>query len=54
VRRSARHGSISAFGVDSAIGAAIGAAVDAALGRRGGIDRLPITPQRLHAMIRRL
>ncbi len=38
----------------TAMGAAIAAAVDAALGRPGAIDRLPITPQRMHAVIRRL
>jgi len=35
----------------SAAGAAIAAAVDDALGRPGAVRRLPITPNRLHALL---
>lgn len=37
------------LGVDT-----LAAAVDAVIGRPGAIDRLPITPRRLHAVISRL
>jgi aerobic carbon-monoxide dehydrogenase large subunit len=36
----------------NAVGAAIAAAIDDALGRRGAITRLPVTPQRLRALIK--
>jgi len=35
----------------TAVGAALAAAIDAALGRPGAIDRLPVTPDRLHAIV---
>jgi carbon-monoxide dehydrogenase large subunit len=36
----------------TAVGAALAAAIDAALGQPGAIDRLPITPDRLHAIVK--
>ena len=36
----------------NAVGAAIAAAIDDALGRPGAITRLPVTPQRLRALIK--
>ena len=38
----------------AAAGAAIAAAVDDALGRSGTVRRLPITPNRLHALLAEL
>jgi aerobic carbon-monoxide dehydrogenase large subunit len=38
----------------SAAGAAIAAAVDDALGRAGAVRQLPITPNRLHALLAEL
>ena len=35
----------------AAVGAAIAAAVDDALGKVGAVRRLPITPNRLHALL---
>jgi aerobic carbon-monoxide dehydrogenase large subunit len=35
----------------SAVGAAIAAAVDDALGKPGAVRQLPITPNRLHALL---
>ena len=36
----------------NAVGATIAAAIDDALGRPGAITRLPVTPARLHALLR--
>src|SRR5262249_15286469 len=36
----------------NAIGAAIAAAIDDAIGRPGGVTRLPMTPMRVRAMLR--
>jgi len=36
----------------TAVGAAIAAAVDAAIGRPGAVDRLPVTPTRLHRILK--
>ena len=38
-------------GGTNAVGAAIAAAIDDALGRPGAVTELPVTPQRLHAMM---
>jgi CO/xanthine dehydrogenase Mo-binding subunit len=35
----------------NAVGAAIAAAIDDALGRPGAVRQLPITPDRLHALL---
>jgi len=35
----------------NAVGAAIAAAIDEAIGRPGAVRRLPITPDRLHALL---
>ena len=37
----------------NAVGAAIAAAIDDAIGVRGAIRQLPVTPQRLRALLRR-
>ncbi|WAC25608.1 xanthine dehydrogenase family protein molybdopterin-binding subunit [Ancylobacter sp. SL191] len=36
----------------TAVGAAIASAIDDALGRPGAVDRLPVSPSRLHALLR--
>jgi carbon-monoxide dehydrogenase large subunit len=36
----------------TAVGAALAAAIDDALRRPGAVDRLPVTPTRLHALMR--
>lgn len=36
----------------TAVGAAIAAAIDDALGQPGAVDRLPVSPSRLHALLR--
>ena len=41
-------------GGTTAAGAAIAAAIDDAIGGNGAIDELPITPQRLHSIMKRL
>ena len=38
----------------NAVGAAIAAAIDAAIGRPGAVTRLPVTPARLHALLKEI